>query len=54
MAGTRMVAIEISREKIMNLRYILDIDTKGLTEKLMGLMKDSERTGELSFLTCSL
>lgn len=33
MACLRMVAREISREKFMDLRYILDIDFKSLIEK---------------------
>lgn len=36
MACTRMVAREISKEKFMGLRYILDIDFKSLIVKTSG------------------
>lgn len=49
-----MVAVEISGEKFRYLRYILDVGTKELDEKVMGLMKDGERKGGLNFLACLL
>lgn len=48
------MAVEISGEKLMDLRYILDVDTKELAERLVDLMKDGERRGRLAFLACSL
>lgn len=35
----------------MDLRYISDVASKELAERLMDLMKDGERKGGLNFLT---
>lgn len=51
---TRIVAIEISGEKFQYLRYIAEVDTKELAERLMDLMKDGESKGGLNFLSCLL
>lgn len=46
------MVVEISGEKFMDLRYILDVDIKEFVERLVDLMKDGERRGRFVFLVC--